>query len=133
MSFIYRRENAQRKSQVLKTTTETTTENTPHHKTSKMPFKGKLNFSFKHNTAKTAPAKDSTLQNVQATNSTNNDTQKKNSFNLRRPTVVHRTDNGYRRNTIWSDTVDVDLVANLSPKELNRQEVLFEIIKTEHE
>ncbi|CAG8685176.1 14594_t:CDS:2, partial [Dentiscutata heterogama] len=106
-----------------------------HHTTNKMSsfkFLSKnLHIPLLNNKAKTAPAKDSTLQNALAAT-----TQRKNSnslSNARRQTIVHRTDNVCRRNTIWSDTVDVDLVANLSPRELNRQEVLFEIIKTEHE
>ncbi|RIA97472.1 Dbl homology domain-containing protein [Glomus cerebriforme] len=85
----------------------------------------KKKFHFFNNTSKTAPAKDSTLQSVLAS------TQKKNSPSIRRRTIVHHTD--CRRNTIWSDNVDEELVANLSSRELNRQEVLYEIIKTEHE
>ncbi|CAG8442424.1 4772_t:CDS:2 [Acaulospora morrowiae] len=120
---------------------EQTSQQQTHHTTTKSSFKlKKFHFPLFNNTAKTAPAKDSTLQNAHVaaptkttTPSTTPVTLSKKSLSISRQTIVHRTDNGCRRNTIWSDTVDIDLVSNLSPKELNRQEVLFEIIKTEHE
>ncbi|CAG8610172.1 14336_t:CDS:2 [Acaulospora colombiana] len=132
MSFL-------RKSQVIKP--EPTSQQT-HHTTTKSSFtlKKKFHIPFFNNTAKTAPAKESTLQSAHVTPSTNitsptttTTSQPKKSLSISKDTIVHRTDSGCRRNTIWSDTVDIDLVSNLSSKELNRQEVLFEIIKTEQE
>jgi len=120
INTIYRRDNP-RKNQIVNHQEQHTTQD----KTSPSSTKKKFHVPFFHNTAKTAPAKDSSLQNVLAS------TQKKNGPSARRRTIVHHTD--CRRNTIWSDTVDEDLVANLSPKELNRQEVLYEVIKTEYE
>jgi len=120
LSTIRRRDSSQKKNQIPEQQHTTTQD-----KMATSSFKKKFHVPFFHNTAKTAPAKDSTLQSALAS------TQKKNSPSLRRRTIVHHTD--CRRNTIWSDNVDEELVANLAPKELNRQEVLFEIIKTEHE
>jgi len=124
---ICRRDNP-RKNQIVteKHTAQDSKHTTTKDKMSTSSFKKKFHVPFFNNTAKTAPAKDSTLQNLSTATA-----QKKNSPSVRRRTIVHHTD--CRRNTIWSDTVDDDLVANLSPGELNRQEVLFEIIKTEHE
>ncbi|CAG8456734.1 10353_t:CDS:1 [Funneliformis caledonium] len=106
---------SQRKNQIL-------THQERQHTTQEAKTKKSFHIPFFNNTSKTAPAKDSTLQAS---------SQKKSSINMRRQNIVHRTD--CRRNTIWSDTVEGELVANLSPRELNRQEVLFEIIKTESE
>jgi len=88
---------------------------------------GKIHIPFFHNTARTAPAKE-TSDVVGSTL-----TDKKNSLSQRRQTLVQRTDSGRKRNVIWSDTVNSDLVANISATELNRQEVIFEIIRTEAE
>jgi len=87
----------------------------------------KLHIPFFHNTARTAPAKEPS----DVVGSTFTD--KKNSLSQRRQTLVQRTDSGRQRNIIWSDTVNSDLVANISATELNRQEVIFEIIRTEEE
>ncbi|CAG8516738.1 5666_t:CDS:2 [Ambispora leptoticha] len=135
------------------TPTATTTEQsktTPKFKLSK-----KLHIPFFNNTAKTAPAKESSNATLHTsspssnssttlvndfddkastkTNISTTSSKKNNSLHQRRQTIIHRIDNGCRRNTIWSDTVDTELANNLSPLELNRQEVLFEIIKTEAE
>ncbi|CAI2162348.1 13708_t:CDS:2 [Funneliformis geosporum] len=106
---------SQRKNQIL-------THQEQPHTTQEAKTKKSFHIPFFNNTSKTAPAKDSTLQAS---------SHRKSSVNMRRQNIVHRTD--CRRNTIWSDTVEGELVANLSPRELNRQEVLFEIIKTESE
>jgi hypothetical protein len=122
LSTIRRRDSSQRKNQI---STHQEQQHTTTDKMATSSFKKKFHVPFFNNTAKTAPAKDATLQSVLAS------TQKKSSPSVRRRTIVHHTD--CRRNTIWSDSVDEELVANLSPRELNRQEVLFEIIKTEYE
>ncbi|CAG8589384.1 211_t:CDS:2 [Paraglomus brasilianum] len=84
----------------------------------------KLHIPFFHNTARTAPATSDVVAPLP---------DKKNSLSQRRQTLVQRTDSGRKRNVIWSDTVNSDLVANISATELNRQEVIFEIIRTEEE
>jgi hypothetical protein len=81
-----------------------------------MTSKMKFHVPFFNETAKTASSKDSTLQS--------------DLFNTQEnaPRNIPR-----RRDTIWSDSVDEYLVVNLSQRKLNRQEIIFEIIKTENE
>uniref|UniRef100_A0A1D1Z1D3 Rho1 guanine nucleotide exchange factor 2 n=1 Tax=Anthurium amnicola TaxID=1678845 RepID=A0A1D1Z1D3_9ARAE len=127
LSTIRRRDSSHRKNQISSTHQEQPQQHTTtQDKMATSSFKKKFHVPFFNNT-KTAPAKDATLQSALATAQA----QKKNTPSVRRRTIVHHTD--CRRNTIWSDNVEEELVANLSPRELNRQEVLFEIIKTEYE
>lgn len=87
----------------------------------------KLHIPFFHNTARTAPAKEPSDLVAELPDKKTSQSQQ------RRQTLVQRTDSGRARNVIWSDTVNSDLVANISATELNRQEVIFEIIRTEGE
>ncbi|CAG8545852.1 8506_t:CDS:2 [Ambispora gerdemannii] len=156
------RERTSRRSELVTSIHQTTTATptTPTAKTtdqtktsSKFKFSKKLHIPFFNNTAKTAPS-DATLHPTvhSPSPSSNSSTtlvndldddkasaksvsssHKKNNLHQRRQTIIHRIDNGCKRNTIWTDTVDTELANNLSPLELKRQEVLFEIIKTEAE
>nr|CAG8497529.1 13647_t:CDS:2 [Entrophospora candida]CAG8500937.1 2273_t:CDS:2 [Entrophospora candida] len=115
------------------TTPVAASNNTSQHQHTKMSsFKlgKKFHIPLFNNTSKTAPAKAAAKDTCETSS---NDTTLNSIPSIRKQTIVHRTDIGNRRNTIWSDTVEEDLVDNLSPIELKRQEVLFEIIKTEQE
>ncbi|KAG9306045.1 hypothetical protein G9A89_020240 [Geosiphon pyriformis] len=101
----------------------------------KMSAFKKLHIPFWHNNAKTAPVKDQALVAAEeelkaaSTISPSLPSIKRNQKTL----SILRTDVGRRTNTIWSETVDEDLIQHLSSMEQNRQEVLFEIIQTESE